>query len=262
MTIQKSLKPSELPSEDALLAAARELIASTYSWKRGKSFQKNKVHTFSRTKGPGDGAAWHGRVSEHTAEDATFDEFWSKIGHDHANNEVAFMKEVKKATLVKQVTSNMSIWSMYYEFTPPVSPRVFTVLQFAHLDETSPRTGFLIQVPVDITEDPELAKLEEKAVKGHYCSVEIIKELENGNVEWRMATSSSPGGSIPTFIVESSMASTISADVPHFLNWYHSIRPKATSTLPNTVTPTATADIPVPGIAPITVTSGTASGPA
>ena len=138
------------------------------------------------------------------------------------------MKEVKKATLVKQVTSNMSIWSMYYEFTPPVSPRVFTVLQFAHLDETSPRTGsvarlytgsvfihslrrFLIQVPVDITEDPELAKLEEKAVKGHYCSVEIIKELENGNVEWRMATSSSPGGSIPTFIVESSMASTISA---------------------------------------------------
>ena len=80
-----------------LLTAARELIASTYSWKRGKSFQKNKVHTFSRPKGPGDGAAWHGRVSEHTAEDATFDEFWSKIGHDHANNEVACVSSSSSA---------------------------------------------------------------------------------------------------------------------------------------------------------------------
>lgn len=51
--------------------------------------------------------------------------------------------------------------------------------------------------------------LEETAIKGRYVSVERLTELENGNTEWRMATSSTPGGSIPTFIVENSMASKI-----------------------------------------------------
>lgn len=54
-----------------------------------------------------------------------------------------------------------------------------------------------------------MAKLEEKGVKGRYVSVERITELENGKVEWKMATSSTPGGSIPNFVVESTMASKI-----------------------------------------------------
>lgn len=32
---------------------------------------------------------------------------------------------------------------MYYTFTPPVAPRVFTVLQVFHLDEASPRKGLV-----------------------------------------------------------------------------------------------------------------------
>lgn len=36
-------------------------------------------------------------------------------------------------------------------------------------------------------------------------------ELENGETEWRMATSSTPGGSIPNFIVDSTMAKKISS---------------------------------------------------
>lgn len=71
--------------------------------------------------------------------------------------------------------------------------------------------SIFVSIPVDLSSDPELAKLEEKGVKGRYVSVESINELSSGNTEWRMATSSSPGGRIPTFIVESSMASTISA---------------------------------------------------
>jgi hypothetical protein len=55
-------------------------------------------------------------------------------------------------------------------------------------------------------------KLEAKeVVKGRYASVECIKELPNGNTEWRMATSSSPGGHIPAFIVDSTMPGFISA---------------------------------------------------
>ena len=70
---------------------------------------------------------------------------------------------------------------------------------------------YFIQIPVDLTDEPELAKKEDKGVKGRYVSVERLKELENDNVEWRMATSSSPGGSLPSFLVESTMAGQIAA---------------------------------------------------
>ena len=75
-----------------------------------------------------------------------------------------------------------------------------------------PLSGSLfISIPVDLTSDPELAKLEEKGIKGRYVSVECLTELPSGKTEWRMATSSSPGGRIPTFLVDNTMASTISA---------------------------------------------------
>lgn len=143
-----------------------------------------------------------------------------------------YIKEVKKATLVKEISPEQAIWSMYYEFsTLGVSSRVFTALQIARLEtQDGRRTGYegysffhctklsnmtyiryFIQIPVDLSEDPELAKKEEKGVKGRYVSVERLKELENGKIEWRMATSSSPGGSLPSFLVESSMAGQISA---------------------------------------------------
>jgi hypothetical protein len=81
-----------------------------------------------------------------------------------------------------------------------------------------PFNSIFVSIPVDLSSDPELAKLEEKGVKGRYVSVESIKELSSGNTEWRMATSSSPGGRIPTFVVESSMASAIAAvSMPDFL---------------------------------------------
>ena len=71
----------------------------------------------------------------------------------------------------------------------------------------------VISIPVDLTgpDDEELAKLEEKGTKGRYVSVERLLELDDGKVEWRMATSSTPGGSIPSFVTESSMPGQISA---------------------------------------------------
>lgn len=66
-----------------------------------------------------------------------------------------------------------------------------------------------MSIPIDLTSDEELVKLEEKGVRGRYTSAERIRELEDGKTEWLMATSSTPGGSIPTFIVERSVASSI-----------------------------------------------------
>ena len=78
---------AELPSEEQVIAAAREVLEASKGWKKGKKYQKNTVQTYSKSKGPGDGAPWYCRVSEHTAAEATFDEFWSKIGLNHAENE-------------------------------------------------------------------------------------------------------------------------------------------------------------------------------
>ena len=78
---------ADLPSDEQVIAAAREVLEASKGWKKGKTYQKNTVRTYSRPKGPGDGAPWYCRVSEHTADEATFDEFWSKIGFDHAENE-------------------------------------------------------------------------------------------------------------------------------------------------------------------------------
>lgn len=71
----------------------------------------------------------------------------------------------------------------------------------------------VVSIPVDLSGpgDEDLAKLEEKGTKGRYVSVERLLELDDGTVEWRMATSSTPGGSIPTFITEGSMPGQISA---------------------------------------------------
>ncbi|KAF7985127.1 hypothetical protein HWV62_9047 [Athelia sp. TMB] len=191
LTIAPPLKPSEIPSEESILAAGRSILDSIPTWKRGKTFHKNSVQTFSRSKATGDGANWHVRVSEHGPEDATFDEFWSKLGNDKAINE----KEC--------------------------------VILFLLLDFVSNILREIVSIPIDLADDPELAKLEEKGVKGRYTSVERLQEVEGGKVSWHMATSSTPGGSIPTFVAEGSIDGQIANDVPHFIKWFHKVRSAA-----------------------------------
>lgn len=128
---------------------------------------------------------------------------------------VRFIPELEKVTLIKELSPSGSIWTLYYKFPPPVSPRVFTVYQLTHLPPSSPgipKEGYIVSVPIDLTSsgDEALADKEEKAVRGRYVSVEYIKELEDGGVEWIMATSSTPGGNIPAFVAEHSMPGQIS----------------------------------------------------
>ncbi|KAK0483826.1 hypothetical protein IW261DRAFT_1465286 [Armillaria novae-zelandiae] len=218
------LKPAGIPSEAAVLAAGESLLKSTSSWKPGKTYRKT-VKTYSRSKEAGDGAPWHYRVSEHPPSEATFDQMWAKLGTNKAENEKEYIPAINKVTKVKDISPTQSIWTLYYKFPPPVQPRVFTVLQIVHLTEALPRTGVVVSIPIDLSspEDADLAKLEEKGVKGRYVSVEQLVELENGNTEWRMATSSTPGGLIPSFLAESTMNSTIAEDVSHFMKWLRSL---------------------------------------
>ncbi|KAI0807746.1 hypothetical protein C8Q74DRAFT_86245 [Fomes fomentarius] len=223
------LKISDIPPEDAIIEAGREILESSLTWKQGKTYEKNTVKTLYRAKGPNDGASWYGRISEHSKEDGTFEEFWNKLGVNKTENEKEFLPDLKEVTLIKQISPTQAVWTRYYQFPPPISPRVFTIAWTAWLSETSPKTGIIVSLPIDVTDSEEYAKLEENAVKGRYVAVERIQELENGKLEWRVLTSSTPGGSIPQFVVDSSMASTISQDVTHFVTWLRKLRSSETT---------------------------------
>jgi hypothetical protein len=55
-----------------------------------------------------------------------------------------FIPEIKKVKLVKSLSPNAEIWTMYYELSPVLSPRVFTVLQVNQLSEVdSKREGYV-----------------------------------------------------------------------------------------------------------------------
>lgn len=119
-----------------------------------------------------------------------------------------YVKEVKKVTKILDVAKSQSVWSLYYKFPPPVSPRLFTELQTFYYVNESPRTGqysfepnaqqsrlthtgpsIIVSLPVDLSgpEQKHLADLEEQGdVKGRYVSVERILEMDDGKVEWRM----------------------------------------------------------------------------
>ncbi|KAL4077336.1 hypothetical protein V8B97DRAFT_1428375 [Scleroderma yunnanense] len=202
-----AIKPEDAPPEDTIIALGRELIESTDVWRKAP-----------------DETPWHCRVSQHSKKDGTFDEFWSKLGVNKPENEKQFISSIKHVDQVKRISETQSIWTAYYTFPPPLSPRVFTVLQTIHLDSTTPRTGIIVSIPVDLSGDHELAKLERKGTKGRYVAAERILELDSGEVEWRMATAGTAGGMLPTFITESSMPKHIAADVTQFLEWFHTIR--------------------------------------
>jgi len=81
-----------LPPEQGLVATGKAIVKSITEWKAGKTFHGTmhkdtpySVRTTSKAKEHGEEAGWHARMSEH--KEATFDEFWDKLGRNKAVNE-------------------------------------------------------------------------------------------------------------------------------------------------------------------------------
>jgi hypothetical protein len=77
----------------------------------------------------------------------------------------------------------------------------------------------VVSLPIDLSGHASLLALEEKGVRGRYVSVERLTELPDKKTRWEMATSSTPGGSIPMFLAERSMDKIVSDDVPGLLKY-------------------------------------------
>ncbi|KAG8815872.1 hypothetical protein FRC17_000561 [Serendipita sp. 399] len=82
-------------------------------------------------------------------------------------------------------------------------------------------------VPIDVSSEADLVQQEFPGTRGAYAAVEHVKELPDGGVNWRMITTSTPGGYIPQFIVEKQMPGKIKEDVAAFIEWLNKKRADA-----------------------------------
>lgn len=87
----------------------------------------------------------------------------------------------------------LPVWHLYYGALGTfVSDRSFLCqIVTSKIERTSrgKRQGFVVTIPFDPTGDKDLEdedqRLSGNSVRGKYVSVERIKELENGNIDWR-----------------------------------------------------------------------------
>ena len=82
---------AEIPSEEVILARAKEVLASIPQWKEGKAYKGGvKTYTLPKTLTPGTSAEdfWACRMSEHSSSDASFDLMWAHLAKDKAENEM------------------------------------------------------------------------------------------------------------------------------------------------------------------------------
>jgi len=99
-----------------------------------------------------------------------------------------YYEELDKCQLVKKISDDQEIWAIHFALRPPVSNRLFTILLTTHVDvdpETGLRTGYVLSIPVDVSSDPELTKLEYKATRGTYSAAERLREMPDGSINWR-----------------------------------------------------------------------------
>ena len=77
------VKPADIPEEDALLRAGKELMSEISKWKHLKDFENKKgvvVKGYTAPKAEDDEQPWFCRASEHDASAVTFEEMWFALG--------------------------------------------------------------------------------------------------------------------------------------------------------------------------------------
>jgi len=161
-------------------------------------------------------------VSEHTGKHGGngFDQLWNVVAsEDRYVQEKEYNPDLTSATSLKTVQWG-AVWSLGYTFSPPISPRTATFLTTTHLETVTPRIGWVISIPFDIgNDDLPLSLFVEAGVKSSTVCVERFRELEGGKVEWLAASSTCPGGSIPSWLWEYLTVKRIISIVPRVDRW-------------------------------------------
>ncbi|KAI1823624.1 hypothetical protein F4861DRAFT_311863 [Xylaria intraflava] len=203
---------------------------------------------------------WAARLSVH--EDAakkgtaSWDEFDHSFRLVHGKTEMAFTPNVIGANEAQrwdcsgieveaagQSWDNFSlvVEEMRHKVGRPVlKDRTFPVLQLscAAKQETSAHEFVIVSIPVPDFATSEKANLSKQkgAQIAFYVSIERIRKLEDGKIEWLLGTASDAAGVLPLWVQDKAISGIVWKDVPLFLGWIAKERGKSAA---NTSVPTS-----------------------
>ncbi|KAI0523856.1 hypothetical protein F5B22DRAFT_592282 [Xylaria bambusicola] len=195
---------------------------------------------------------WATRLSVH--EDAakkgtaSWDEFEHSFRLEHAKTEMAFTPNVIAANEAQrwdcagiELEEGGQSWDRFQLVVeemrhkvgrPFLKDRTFPVLQLscAVKDGTGASPEFVIvsiPVPDFATSDKANLSKEKGALIAFYVSIERIRKLDNGKIEWLLGTASDAAGVLPLWIQDIALLGIVWKDVPMFLGWIAKERGKS-----------------------------------
>ncbi|KAI0535956.1 hypothetical protein GGR58DRAFT_477200 [Xylaria digitata] len=202
---------------------------------------------------------WAVRLSAH--EDAakkgtaSWDEFEHSFRLEHAKTEMAFTPNVIAANEAQQwdctgieVEEAGQSWDRFSLVVeemrhkvgrPILKDRTFPVLQLscAVKEGTGASEFVIVSIPVPdfATSDKANLSKEKDALIAYYVSIERIRKLSDGKIEWLLGTASDAAGVLPLWIQDKALIGIVWKDVPLFLGWIAKERAKTgakTSSVP------------------------------
>jgi hypothetical protein len=172
---------------------------------------------------------------------ATWEEFVKYFKEQHSESEEAFtpgvigIREAMKwdANGIELVVeggkwNNMKVVveEMTHKIDPkPLKNRTFPVLQIAASLEGT-QEFMVVSIPLnDFNKSPYAGFSKDKSLHmAVYASIERVRILESGEIEWIMGTASNAGGVLPQWIQNLAVPGAIAKDVDMFMSWVPSQR--------------------------------------
>ncbi|KAI1266799.1 hypothetical protein F5Y18DRAFT_348875 [Xylariaceae sp. FL1019] len=212
---------------------ARELSAGELQAVASKHGIKTKVES----------ELWVARLSVHEDAAGKGTASWAEFDHSfrlaHGKTEMAFTPDVIGANEAqKWDTSGIEVdesgqsWDritlvveeMRHKIGRPVlKDRTFPVLQLtaAVKEGTGPDEFIIVSIPVPDFASSDHANLakEKGAQIAYYASIERIRKLNDGKIEWLLATASDAAGVLPLWIQDKALEGIVWKDVPLYLGY-------------------------------------------
>ena len=167
---------------------------------------------------------------------ASWDEFMHSFKENHPDTEMAFTPAVIGAREAirweagaQEVMVEGEKWTgitlvlveMKHKIEPkPVKNRTFPVVQLTARLEGE-KEFVIVSIPVpDFRKSPYAEYARDKSlVTGIYASIERVRVLSSGEVEWIMATASDAKGALPQWVQKMAVPGAVAKDVDMFLGW-------------------------------------------
>ncbi|KAJ8295963.1 putative CDP-alcohol phosphatidyltransferase class-I family protein C22A12.10 [Rhodotorula toruloides] len=207
-----------------------------------------------------EGILWHKRVSRFKAsEHGGYDTWWKAVGENHIEQEKEYVDNLVKVIDIGKSEGKKDCFLKLYKLPFGATDRSFMTHSVVVSPSSStqqpssqdpnasssssppeskskssspssdgPREFLVFSLPITTQiEVPE----EKKYVRGTQATVERVRELEGGEIEWSCASLSTPGGNIPVKLSEGKMAASLADAVPSILTWMSSKYPPNASSI-------------------------------